>query len=151
MSDVLLQVRRARTDIQLVEAILNGEHTYKTLLRACGEYIGTFAVLPRFVELLGTGWNTETLLSVFEEASQLRLHALLQPSYQISCVLLSQAIIQPYGYVDVINTPYANVMSRFGGRWSQRAWYVKLLFVLAIIFISAWIGGSSLIVLPIIR
>lgn len=139
MSDVLLQVRRAKADIQLVQAIVNGEHTYKTLLRACGEYIGTFAVLPRFVELLGTGWNTETLLSVFEEAQQLRLHALLEPSYQISCVLLSQTIVQPYGYVDVTVTPYANAMSRFGGRWAQRAWYIKLLFVLAIIFISAWI------------
>lgn len=95
-------------------------------------------MLPRFVELLGTGRNTDTLLSLFEEFQQLRLRVLLEPSYQISCVELNHTDVQPYGYIDIVHTPYANIISRFGARWSQRAWYIKLLFVLFIVFFSAW-------------
>lgn len=96
-------------------------------------------MLPRFVELLGTGWNTDTLLSVFEESQQLQLHVILEPSYQISCALLSNADVQPYGYVDIIHSPYSHVISRFGARWSQRPRYLKLLLVLSIIIVSGWI------------
>lgn len=151
MSDVLLQVRRARADVQLVHNIVSWEYTYKTLLKACGNYIGTFAMLPRFVELLGTGWNTDTLLSVFEESQQLQLHVILEPSYQISCALLSNADVQPYGYVDIIHSPYSHVISRFGARWSQRPRYLKLLLVLSIIIVSGWIWWTSLFILPVVR
>ena len=50
MSDVLLALRRARADVVIASQIQDGKHTYQTLLKVCGEYMGTFACVPRFVE-----------------------------------------------------------------------------------------------------
>lgn len=50
MSDVLFALRRARADVTIVSQIQEGKHTYQSLLKVCGEYIGTFACTPRFVE-----------------------------------------------------------------------------------------------------
>jgi hypothetical protein len=47
MSDIVMQCRRTRDDIQLIQSIIDGSHTYKSLVKSCGEYIGKYAQLPR--------------------------------------------------------------------------------------------------------
>jgi hypothetical protein len=52
MSDLLFRVRAVRSHRDLVQAISTGEHTYHSLLKACGEYIGQYAQLPFFFSVL---------------------------------------------------------------------------------------------------
>lgn len=101
--------------------------------------MGTYAQMPRFVQFLGA-WSSATLLSVFEEETQLRLHVLLDPSYVIVCQQLSVDMIVPYGYVDMYQTPYANFFSRLGALRAHQAWYIKIGVVIAIVALSGLVG-----------
>lgn len=106
MSDILLQCRRMRADVDLVQSICHGEHTYKSLLKACGEYIGQYAVLPNLFAYLGISRSTDSLLSLLEESTHTKLTTLLQPSYEVVCRLLSADEVKAYGYVSITDTPY---------------------------------------------
>ena len=106
MSDILLQCRRMRADVDLVQSICHGDHTYKSLLKACSEYIGQYASLPNLFAYLDISRSTDSLLSLLEESTQDRLKALLQPSYEVICNLLSADDVKTYGYVSIIDTAY---------------------------------------------
>ena len=112
MSDIILQCRRTRADILLVQSICNGEHTYKSLVKACGEYIGQYAVLPQLFSYLGISRSTDSLLLLLEESTHDRLKNLLQPSYEIVCHLLASEDVKAYGYVSIIDTPYTTWIGR---------------------------------------
>ena len=75
----------------------------------CGEYMGTFARVPRFVSLYETGWSLETMTSAIDDPS--RLYVFLEPQYTLECAVLDTAAVVPYGYVEVTQTPYS---TRFG-------------------------------------
>ena len=105
MSDTVLELRRARADVAIVNQIQEGKHTYQTLLKICGEYMGTFARVPRFVELYPMGWSMETLMAAIDDAS--RLDDILAPTYTLECAPLDHDMIVPYGYVQVEDTPYS--------------------------------------------
>jgi hypothetical protein len=112
MSDVVLQCRRTRADVDLVQSICHGEHTYKSLVKACGEYIGQYAVLPQLFSYLGISRSTDSLLSLLEESTHDKLKDLLQPSYEIICHLLSPDEVKAYGYVSIVDTPYTTWIGR---------------------------------------
>lgn len=112
MSDVVLQCRRTRADVDLVQSICHGEHTYKSLVKVCGEYIGQYAVLPELFSYLGISRSTESLLSLLEESTHNKLQLLLEPSYEIVCHLLASEDVKAYGYVSVIDTPYTTWIGR---------------------------------------
>jgi hypothetical protein len=101
-----------RADVDLAQSICNGEHTYKSLVKACGEYIGQYATLPNFFAYLDISRSTESLLSLLDESTHNKLKDLLQPSYEIVCHLLVPEEVKAYGYVSIINTPYTTWIGR---------------------------------------
>ncbi len=151
MSDVLLQCRRTRADIVLIQSICNGEHTYKSLVKSVWEYIGQYAMLPRFFHDLELSRSSEAVVSLLEETTQDKLSAFLQPMYEIHCHLLNVADVQSYGYVDTMTMPYTTWISRLWLLWWTTPWYVKIILSIAIVLISGWFGWVSLIVLPLVR
>ena len=134
----MLQSRRARADITLVQSICHGDHTYKSLLQACGQYIGQYATLPQLFSYLDVSRSTESLLSLLEQSTHDKLSALLQPSYEIVCYLLVQDEVKAYGYVSILYTPYTTRISRLGSRWSHTPWYIKIIVSLGIVLCSSW-------------
>ena len=114
----------------------------------CGEYIGTFARLPRFVELYPTGRSMETLISVVDNSE--RLEEILEPNYVLDCARLDHEDVVPYGYVAVDKTPYATWFSHLGDWWTRSPWYVKIGMSIGIVLVSLWLGGSTLLILPLI-
>ncbi len=150
MSDVVLQCRRTRADILLVQSICNGEHTYKSLLKTCGEYIGQYAVLPELFSYLGISRSTDSLLLLLEESTHNKLKDLLQPSYEIVCHLLAPDEVKAYGYVSIIDTPYTTWIGRLWYRWAHTPWYVKIIISLSIVVLSSFLWWVSLIILPLV-
>lgn len=148
MSDVLLQLRRVRADVAIVSQIYEGQHTYQTLMKLCTDYVGTFACLPRFVELFPTGWSMTTIMQAIDHPEQLA--TLLEPNYTLQYALIPSDHITPYGYLQPQATVYSNWLSRLGHRWTHQDWYIKLMVSLGIVWISRWFGGWSLVILPIL-
>ena len=105
MSDVLLELRRARADVVIVSQLREGKHSYQTLLKMCGDYMGTFARVPRFVEYYPMGWSQETIMAAVDDND--RLEVLLEPSYTLECATLASSAIVPYGYTQIEDTPYS--------------------------------------------
>lgn len=151
MSDIVLQCRRARADIILIQSICNGQHTYKSLVKSLWEYIGQYALLPRFFHDLNLSRSSEAVVSLLEENTQNQLSSFLQPMYEIHCHLLDVVDVQSYGYVDTMTMPYATWISRLWFLWSNTTWYVKIFLSILIVLISGWFGWISLIILPLVR
>jgi hypothetical protein len=151
MSDIVLQCRRARADVQLVQSIVNGSHTYKSFLKSCSEYIGQYVQLPRLFEELWLMRSSDVIVSLLDEATQQQLQWLLQPQYQVVCHILNDQDIQAYGYIDIANTPYSTWVGKFWQWWTNMAWYSKIIITALIIFISWWFWWWALIILPIVR
>jgi len=150
MSDILLQCRRMRADVDLVQSICHGDHTYKSLLKSCSEYIGQYARLPNLFAYLNISRSTDSLLSLLEESTHTKLMELLQPSYEVVCHLLSEDEVKVYGYVSIVDTPYTTWIWRFWYRRAHTSWYLKILLSLAIIILSGLVWWISLVILPII-
>lgn len=109
---MFFQCRRLYDDIVLVQHIVQGDYTYKTLVSAFAEHIGRYAVLPRLFTVLDKPRSHETILSLFEESTHHQLQDMLLPSYEASCQILKSELLQPYGSIDPLHNPYSTVVSR---------------------------------------
>jgi hypothetical protein len=151
MSDVIMQCRRTRDDIQLIQSIVNWSHTYKSLLKTCAEYIGKYAYLPRLFEELWLIRSPNALVSLLEESTQQQLQWLLKPKYQVICHLLVVQDIQAYGYINIATTPYSTLIGRLWQWLAHIPWYTKIFVTMSIVLISWWFWWWALIILPIVR
>jgi hypothetical protein len=148
-SDILLVLRRFRSDLQLVTALVQGQYGYRSLVQACWEHLAYFGVMPLLFSFLDKSRSSESFLYFLEEDTHILLKQLLVPQYEVVCQYID--LVEPYGSVDLDHSPYATIFARLGMRWSQRSRWIKVLTSVLIIIISSSLWWRSLIILPIIR
>ena len=71
----------------------------------CGEYIGTFARVPRFAQCYVPVRSVDAITLAI--ANPALLDTLLEPNYSLECAKLLSHDITPYGYVAIEETPYS--------------------------------------------
>lgn len=93
MSDIVMELRRARADVVLVQELQDQQHDFQSLMKRVGDYVGTFARLPRFVEYYGAR-SSDCIQEVLEHPE--RCVEILEPRYELHMSYIESKDVVPY-------------------------------------------------------
>ena len=147
MTDALLELRRARADVTLARELDEGIHSYQSLSKRVGDYIGTFGTLPRFAAYFDE-WSPGVLDALLKDPSKCK--ELLEPRYELALARIDDQALQAYGSLDIVRTDYTHGLARLGVWWISQPRYLKLMMSIGIVFVSVLRGGRSLWILPLL-
>ncbi len=144
-SDLLLQLQSYRANIAITRKLLTG--AIPQAQKDIDSFIMRYQQIPLALRLLGVEKiDQEVENSLATPATKEKLTQLMSNIYQLTVHIIPPTT--SFWSFDLQKSPYSSFVTRCGLAWKWLPWWVKILVIAGVVASAAFLGGWTLLVLP---